>query len=1043
MKSICRHIVKAVALFAFTVGGADSFGVIDWPGAPSPDGYPSDPAARIHHWKEEAIVGNQYMTVQLDANGTLYDIYYPSCGFRNGSGTSNEGYKGPEEFIGGASGCPTDLQANGQMNVIAGMGGIQIGSNIYWMKNSTPPGVAAYDSFSQGYVPNNNVLVTSNRLNVSGNTMRIVQYDFCPSTNAIPAVATDGVRTNYGVYIKRYLITNLESSAKTIKFYFDVNFNVKGENAGDFMYMDYDYTVPALGAGQTNHTMVVADGNDTVATGGGCTPNGYGDLGDSSKQYNPKQTASYDKYATVTFGVCMKEVTNAVTGAGVAFDGSWRDHNSTDHQEGWIGKTVNFAANETKEIDIMIVGSWRDAPNESGVHDQWGRPLVNWFYANDMAAVHNTTEAYWTEWLARGVSVDLPGTAYDTLFTRSKLVTALHIDAKTGSIIAGMHNGAYPFVWPRDGVYAAITLDRLGYTREAENFYHWLRDVAFRFPDDNPGGKSFFFQKYTTDGYFAWNSPQIDETASVPWGAYYHYLTTKDGAFLTNYWNLVRESAYASYYTSTNDSRAHFDFTFNLMNGNNVWEDSFGLFIYSNASVVRGLRDAANFADLMSSPSEATTWRNQANHMRTNGIIPRINARVEPADISHLGMAVPYEVFSPTDPQMEAVLEWIKGGGASAGGFNDNLEETGGGNAGYWRRYNHNIGGAIDNYWNGGPWSLSTAWYGEYHARRQDYFGGKSQVDVTKDMLDKIIARLGPVGLGAEQIAPDYAQKYPDFWHQAAWPNVWESHSTFLDLMMMFLDYKPAGTNDNTCYFAPKLPTGWSTMSFNNLYSQGQRFNITITESNVLTRADVNKLTAGSLNYDLWLRIPAGPTPVIVVTNGAYYVPSFADYDTVTGRIHVRGPFTNGAGANSVIVTYGNADSDGDGMTDAYEISNNLNPLIATGNDGPGADVDGDGQSNYAEFLAGTSANNAASYLRVTSVAREGIDVRVTWKAGGGTTNMLQFAPGSGGGSYSNNFSDLLPQIVLPGSGDVTTNKVDSGGATNVPSRFYRIKLIP
>ncbi len=1026
-------IVKATALVAFVLGGVNSFAFIEWPGAPSPDGYPSDPASRIQHWKEEAIVGNQYMTVQLDANGTIYDIYYPSVGFRNGSGTANEGYKGPEEFIGGPFGCPTDLQANGQMNVIAGMGGIQVSNTIYWMKNATPPGVAAYDSFSQGYVTDNNVLVTSNRLNVSGNTMRIVQYDFCPTTNTISAVATGGGRTNYGVYVKRYLITNLENSAKTIKFYFDVNFNVKGDNAGDFMYMDYGYTVPALGAGKTNHTMVVGDGNNTLATGSGCDPNGYGSLGDSSKEYNPRTTASYNKSATVTFGVCMKEVTNTFTGAGVTFDGSWRDHSSSDQQEGWIGKNVSFAANETKEIDIMIVGSWDDNPGQSGVHDFWGRPLVDWFYANDMAAVHSATEAYWTAWLARGVNVDLPGSAYDTLFTRSKLATALHIDAKTGSIIAGIHNGAYPFVWPRDGVYAAITLDRLGYTRESEDFYRWLRDIAFRNPDNNPGGKSFFFQKYTTDGYFAWNSPQIDETASVPWGAYYHYLMTKDGAFLTNYWNLVRESANASYYTSTNDSRAYFDFTDNLMNGNNIWEDSFGRFLYSNASVVRGLRDAANFADLMSSSGEAMSWRNQANHMRTNGIIPRINARTEPADISHLGMAVPYEVFTPADPQMDTVLQWIKGGGAPAGGFNDNLEESGGGNAGYWRRYNHNIGGAIDNYWNGGPWHLSTAWYGEFHARRQDYFGGKSQVDVAKDMLDKIVARLGPVGLGAEQIAPDYAQKYPGFWHQTAWPNVWESHSTFIDLMMMFLDYKPAGTNDNTCYFAPKLPMGWSTMSFSNMLSQGQRFDITVSEITSSTRADVNKLTAGSLNYDIYLRIPAGIAPAIVITNGTYFVPVLSDYDTVTGRVHVKGPLTNTAGANSIVVTYGNADTDGDGIPDAYEVANGLNPLVSTGNDGPDADIDGDGQNNLAEYLAGTAANNAASVLAIRNIARLGSgDTVITWDSTAGKKYVVQYA-------------DSLP---APFTALSTTNTA-AGGAmsytntTGIAARYYRVQLIP
>jgi GH15 family glucan-1,4-alpha-glucosidase len=1024
-----------------------SFAYIDWPGYPTPDGYPSDPASRIYHWKEEAVVGNQYMTVQLDANGTIYDIYYPSVGFRNGSGTSNEGYKGPEEFIGGPNGCSnTDLEANGQMNVIAGMGGIQIGGTIYWMKNSTPPGVAAYDSYSQGYVPNNNVLVTSNRLNLTGNQIQIVQYDFCPTTNAIPPVATDGVRTNYGVYVKRFLLTNLQNSPLSGKFYFDVNFNVKGDDAGDYMYMDYGYTVSALGAAQTNHTMVVVDNNNTVATGGGCGPDGYGSTTDSSKEYNPRTTSSYNKSASVYFGVCMKEVTNGVTGAGTAFDGSWRDLTATDSQEGWIGKYINFAPNETKEIDVMIVGSWDDQPGQTGTHSFWGRPLVDWFYGNNMATAQAVTQTYWSDWLNSGVTTAL-GAAYDTLFARSLLVTALHIDAKTGAIIAGMHNGAYPFVWPRDGVYAAITLDRTGHTKEAEHFYQWLRDVAYRAPDCNPGGLSFFYQKYTTDGYFAWNSPQIDETASVPWGIFYHYLTTGDLGFLSNYAALVDQTAWASIWNSCVDSRAYFDSTYNLMNGNSVWEDAFGLFMYSNSSVVRGLRDAANCSDVLPgliSPTDASTWRSTADNIRNNGIIPRVNARVEPADISHLGMAVPYEVFSPTDGVMQAVAEWIHGNGAPVGGFNDNLEETGGGNAGYWRRYDHNIHGNADNYWQGGPWHLATAWYGEYNARWQDYSGGTALVDVNLDMLNKIVARLGPVGLGAEQIAPNYAQKYPGFWHQAAWPNVWESHSTFLDQMMMFLDYKPAGTNNNTCYFAPKLPSAWTTMSFSNLNSQGQHFHITVSESLNITRADLNKLTSGSLGVDIHLRIPAGtPANTVAAFLNGTYLPTAA-YDAATGRVHIQGSLSNSAGNNAMVVTYGTYDSVGEGIPDWWRRQYfGGDGTTTNGQSCATCDPDGDGFANRQEYQAGTVPTNASSVpLRIISLARQGNDVVLTWTAQGGKTNVVLVAPSTANGSYSNNFGSLSSPLPVPGIGLTTMSYTDVGGATNVPSRFYRVGLI-
>src|ERR1043166_4454370 len=484
----CGHIIRASVLAGWMLSGVNSSGFIQWPGGPA--GYPSNPPDRIHFWKEEAIVGNQYMTVQLDQNGSIYDIYYPSVGFRRGSGTANEGYHGPEEFIGGPFGCGSDPnrnEANGQMNVIAGMAGIGIlggGTNsIYWLKNSNG---TDYVTIGQQYVTDNNVVYTTNKLNITGSNIKVEQYDFCPATNAIPPVATDGVRTNYGVYVKRVLLTNLEGSSQTFNFYFDMNWNVKGDDAFDNMYVDPYNSYRA---------MVVYDRDYRQASGGGCSPDGFGynnnGINDYYSEYNfaslyPSFGPS-PKDASIYFATAMKEVTNDVTGAGVPADTTWRDLGSTDNYEGWIGKSVTLGAGQTKEIDIVIVGSWDDGSGATGTHDYWGRPLLDWFFTNSMATAQSTTETYWSNWLAQGVAVDLPGTSYDTLFKRSLLVTALHVDAKSGSIIAGMHNGAYPFVWPRDGVYAAITLDRTGHTKEAENFYRWLRDVAFRYPDNNPG----------------------------------------------------------------------------------------------------------------------------------------------------------------------------------------------------------------------------------------------------------------------------------------------------------------------------------------------------------------------------------------------------------------------------------------------------------------------------------------------------------------------------------------------------------------------------
>jgi hypothetical protein len=662
------------------------------------------------------------------------------------------------------------------------------------------------------------------------------------------------------------------------------------------------------------------------------------------------------------FSTAMKEVTNAVTGAGIKAEGTWRDYTSTDNQEGWIGKSLVLAPGQTKEIDVEIVGAWDDFSGATGTYDFWALPLVSWFYGNSMSNAQATTENYWSNWLASGVTANLPGAQYNNLFTRSLLVAALSIDGADGGIVAGMHNGLYPFVWPRDGIYAAVTLDRTGHTQEAAGMYRFLRDVAFRYTNDcTATGYSFFLGKYSQDGYYIWSAPELDESASVPWGLYYHYLVTGDASFLTAYANMSDQSAHAASETSCINGLAYYDTTYHLMNCDSLWENLFGEFIYSNGSVVRGLNDAANIIDVVGGyGSDAATFRSRASDILTNGIIPRMNARVEPSDISHLGLSIPWEVISPADPVMTNVVQWINGkqsagtcGTCSGGPYTDDLVENDTNYPdiiGLVDRYIHNLNGNLDTYWGNeepghNPWFAATSWYGEYFARWQDYVGGTALVDTNLYTLNLVINKLGPRGLGAEEIAPNTAlQKYPGFWLQTAWPNVWESHTSFIDQMMMFLDYKPEGTNNNTCYFAPKLPDGWNSFGFNNMYSQGQRFNINISQanssaaSNQYTRADIYKTTSGSLNADIWLRIPTNTVPVMIVVNNTYTNASPSQYDTTTGRVHIQAALSSGVGSNVLAVTFGNDDFDHDGLTDSNEMYvTHTNPLeYSTAGDGQG-----------------------------------------------------------------------------------------------------------
>ncbi len=1017
---------------------------IPWPGF----GYPSDPATNIHHWKEEAVVGNGFINGMLDQNGALYDLYYPSVGARHGVGTSNEGYRGPEQF----PNCPSlDQEANGQMNLIAAQGGIGIsagGTNsIYWLQNTDG---TDYIGIGQQWDSDSvNVVLTSNTLVAAGNNIQVVQYDFCPTTNALPLV-TDGTRTNYGVYIKRFLLTNNQASTNTIDFYYDANFNINGGNQYDQMFWD-------TSAGGTNYDAMVAfdnTGRIVPVQTNSCDPNGY------TTEYSPPFAFPYVKSNSLYFATAMKLVTNIVTGAGSPADGSWRDITPTDDQEGWIGKRLTLAPGVTNEVDVLVVGSWDDFAGATGTYQFWGRPMVNWFYNNNMATAQAATETYWSNWLAGGVTVNLPSAAYNKLFKRSLLITALHCDTVSGAIIAGMHNGAYPFCWPRDGVYAAVTLDRTGHPAEAVNFYRWLRDIAYRNNDINPTGVSFFFQKYNTDGYPVWTAAQLDETASVPWGLYYHYLISGDNAFVSNYWNLARQSGYACSWTSEHDASVYFDASTYLLNTESVWEDSTSEFLYSNASIVRGCRDAANMAQLMglAGPTgDYLYFTNESYQIQygTNGVggtTGRILSKREPADISQLGPVIPFEIYSPADPLMTNIVERITGRQASFG-FQNSLVETDSVSypdiVGLVNRYVWNVNSNYDNYWNTAgapyghsPWFLATSWFGEYFARWQDYTGGKAMINTNKYVLDLLVNKLGPLGLASEQIAPTVAlQKYPGFWLQTAWPNVWESHSTLIDQMMMFLDFKPEGTNgNNTCYFAPKLPVGWNTMTFNNMVSQGQQFDITVAETGVAPQtttnviATINKHTTGSLNFDIYLRTPTDQASniyqMVVVNNtqGAIgFVPGYtSSLDASTGRVHVQGPLTFTPGINSIAVY---PDTEGKGVPDYWKAQYGYTPST------PASTIGVNGQTLLQSYTAGLNPNNPNDGLHIIQAAQTalGQPFQAAMNGHAGRVYILQRTTDL----TSSNWVGIVTNGVLAADGNVLLADPNPP----VPNAFYRFQV--
>ncbi|MGD8450832.1 MAG: dockerin type I domain-containing protein [Phycisphaerae bacterium] len=914
----CDNPAAPATVWMYTV--APGGGTLPWPGAGAGSANPDQGYPPVSLWKEEGVVGNNYMNVMLDQNGTVYDIYYPSAGCANGMGTKNEGYSdGLDTFPGG---LPPECR--GQMNLNQAMGGLRVDGLTYWLSNQNAVG---YSDVSQAYITDTNVIATSATLTADGNNILVQQWDFCPKGVTFPL--DQGGQPNRGLYVKRYLITNNGAAAKTVQFYYYADVALNGGDAYDGMFADAPRGV-----------MCAYDNTYRMAVGAG--------------EYNPTSFGDYEKDVSVYLAASLKLLDTVGGSSGTVASDSWRAHGSTDNGQGWIGIELELPVGQTKEIDVLIAGGFDEMAGATSTYDWQIAPAIDWFLSSSMWSAQVTTDDYWTDWLAAGVTIDFPDDQYDETFKRSLLATALHLDGEGGGVIAGMHNGAYPFIWPRDAGWAAVTLDRTAHTAEAAEIYRFLRDVAYR--ADDTWGKGFWYQKYTTDGYIVWNSPQVDETSVVPWGACYHYLVTGDAGFLSDNYTMIYDAARASSEDSSIDSRLYYDDTYDLMYSNNLWEDQWDLFIYSNASVERGLRDAATVAGILGHTGDATLFNGRADAIH-NGITARLVWDGENTDISFLGPVYPFDVYSSTDPLMTHVVDRLNGVAPDTYGDYHSVINP----AGEWDGLINRYWG--DTYWNnpaapnsyGSPWFLSTLWYGCYYAERQDANPGRSDVDNHRYRLDLLLDRLGPIGFGAEQIAPTNSLLYPgqsDFLLQAAWPNAWESMSFLVDAMMLFLDYTPDAPG-NTLRIEPKLPTGWTEMTFHNLRLGAHRLDVTCAETPLAcTHTFVNR-TGNAADYDTYARIPAGETVSAVMQNG---VPMAYTHDPATGRVHVAGSLSTGVMSTTVVqVHFGQpGDLNCDGDVNNFDISPFIlaltNPTAYADQypncDRLNADVNGDGDVN-------------------------------------------------------------------------------------------------
>jgi oligosaccharide amylase len=470
-------------------------------------------------------------------------------------------------------------------------------------------------------------------------------------------------------------------------------------------------------------------------------------------------------------------------------EGTWRDAEDGELSggaitEGSVDSTIqiNLAleAQETKEFFYWIAAG---TSHEEVV--KLNRHLTERGTENYLAY----TENYWRVWVNKNDTdfADLSPEIVE-LYKRSLLVVRTQIDNR-GAILAANDwdvteraTDHYSYLWTRDGAFVANALDVAGYPFFTRKFFEFCAEIVHH--------DGYFLQKYNSDGTVAsgWHAAwdvwakkklvpiQEDETALVLWALWEHYDKYREVEFT--------RKLYRPLITRCADFLAQFrreDLKLPKPSWN-LWEDRRGIHTFTVASVISGLRAAANFARLFGESERAEIYEKTADEFKS-GMRENLYSRKlgrflrslqfngdehyesdETIDASMFGIFY-FGVFAPDDEMvkntMRAVEEhlWIPTEIGGVARFK---------NDGYMR---------VSDDVTGNAWFICTLWLADYRiavAKKKEDLKGALEI------LEWTCKRALPSGVLAEQVNPLTGE------HASVSPLTW-SHSTFVATVVNYL----------------------------------------------------------------------------------------------------------------------------------------------------------------------------------------------------------------------------------------------------------------
>ncbi len=438
------------------------------------------------------------------------------------------------------------------------IGGLAVGRRLDWFNER-----GAWESFQQ-YQGATNLLTT--KLNWRYGPIQVLMTDFVAMGECLPLNA--GREKSPGQYIKRFFIKNESDEPKKAVFGVYIQAEING-GVGDLglSWHDIDKALLAINRGHGHSNRKLA------------------------------------RDSTIEFAL-------ALDGRGDV------ECEPTGPNEAILYREIDLPAGQTVAIDLLVSGAFTGWSGDRGTYEHWLRPALNWFRGANLDEVEQATAREWDEFVEPIPDLHFPKPVYAVSLRRSALAAALHADAEWGAIASGFDRGLSAYCWPREAIWVGGALGRLGHPLIDRGVYQWLNRVRHR---HRPF--LYWFQKYSIDGVPEWETPAIDQTAMVPWGLDRHYRWTGDRELISAVWPMVEQAAKVCCGQPSGHPGLQMLDDLNLISSAGCGDQLFGAFLYSNASVVAGLRAAARLATELGFDESAACWRACADRVWEEGIL--------------------------------------------------------------------------------------------------------------------------------------------------------------------------------------------------------------------------------------------------------------------------------------------------------------------------------------------------------------------------------------------------------------------------------------